>query len=66
MREMRGRMPGKRDFDVPTGGKRVRKHAYDYLWVASLLYLALGFANILFAWLGLICFFIPLLFAVLR
>lgn len=33
----------------------------DYLWIISLLYLILGFFNILFAWLGLLCFFIPLL-----
>jgi hypothetical protein len=36
------------------------KHWYDYLWLASLLYLTLGFFNILFAWLGLICFITPL------
>ena len=38
----------------------MKKHWYDYLWIASLLYLLLGFFNILFAWLGLLCFFIPL------
>ncbi|MFV0313800.1 MAG: 4Fe-4S binding protein [Anaerotignum sp.] len=32
----------------------------QYLWLASLLYLTLGFFNILFAWLGLFCFVIPL------
>ncbi|MBT9775647.1 4Fe-4S binding protein [Clostridium sp. MCC353] len=37
-----------------------QKHWYDYLWIASLLYLILGFFNILFAWLGLICFLVPL------
>lgn len=36
---------------------------YDYLWVASALYLVLGFFNIMFAWLGLLCFFIPLVTA---
>ena len=41
------------------------KKWYDYLWIASSIYLLLGFFNILFAWLGLICFFAPLLFAVL-
>ena len=30
----------------------MKKHWYDYLWIASLLYLVLGFFNILFAWLG--------------
>ena len=39
---------------------------YDYLWIASLTYLILGFFNILFAWLGLLCFFIPLLIAAAR
>lgn len=33
---------------------------YDFLWIASALYLILGFFNILFAWLGLICFLTPL------
>lgn len=33
-----------------------RNHWYDYLWVLTALYLALGFFNILFAWLGLLCF----------
>ena len=36
------------------------KKWYDYLWIASAAYLILGFCNILFAWLGLLCFFIPL------
>ena len=40
-----------------------QKRWYDYLWVASLLYLILGFFNILFAWLGLLCFAIPLIMA---
>ena len=30
----------------------MKKRWYDFLWIASLLYLALGFFNILFAWLG--------------
>ena len=42
----------------------MKKHWYDYLWIASLLYLLLGFFNILFAWLGLLCFFIPLILSV--
>ncbi|HEY5524872.1 MAG TPA: 4Fe-4S binding protein [Clostridium sp.] len=33
----------------------------DYMWILSSLYLALGIFNILFAWLGLICFIVPLL-----
>lgn len=42
----------------------MKKRWYDYLWIASAAYLALGFFNILFAWLGLICFAVPLLIAI--
>ena len=38
----------------------MKKRWYDFLWIASAAYLALGLFNILFAWLGLLCFFIPL------
>ena len=41
------------------------KKWYDYLWIVSALYLILGFFNILFAWLGLICFFVPLAIAII-
>lgn len=37
---------------------------YDYLWIWSILYFALGFFNILFAWLGMIDFLLPILLAV--
>lgn len=37
---------------------------YDYLWIWTLVYFALGFFNILFAWLGLIDFLLPLALAV--
>ena len=40
------------------------KHWYDYLWIWSILYFSLGFFNILFAWLGLIDFIVPLMFAI--
>lgn len=40
------------------------KKWYDYLWIVSILYLFLGLFNILFAWLGLLCFIIPLLIAI--
>lgn len=42
-----------------------KKYWYDYLWIVTALYLILGFFNILFAWLGVLCFLIPLLFALL-
>ena len=45
---------------------RTKKKWYDYLWILSLTYLILGFFNILFAWLGLLCFFIPLIISVVK
>ena len=44
--------------------KQKPRHWYDYLWIWSIVYFALGFFNILFAWLGLIDFILPLLIAV--
>ncbi len=41
-----------------------QKHWYDYLWIVSATYLILGFFNILFAWLGMLCFLIPLIIAI--
>lgn len=38
-----------------------KKAWYEYLYIVSATYLILGFFNILFAWLGLICFGVPLL-----
>ncbi len=64
MRQMRKRMS--RICDRDTGGGRMKKHWYDYLWILSLTYLILGFFNILFAWLGLLCFFIPLIISVTK
>ena len=42
---------------------KTKKHWYDYLWIAELIYFSLGFFNILFAWVGLCMFFIPLVLA---
>ena len=39
------------------------KHWYDYLWIWSIVYFALGFFKILFAWLGMIDFLLPLMIA---
>lgn len=36
----------------------------DYLWIWTILYFILGFFNILFAWLGMIDFIVPLLIAI--
>ena len=43
----------------------MKKHWYDYLWIWTILYFALGFFNILFAWLGLIDFMVPLFVAII-
>ena len=40
-----------------------KKPWYSYLWIWSIVYFSLGFFNILFAWLGMIDFLVPLLFA---
>ena len=42
----------------------MKKHWYDYLWIWTVVYFALGFFNILFAWLGMIDFLLPLGFAI--
>lgn len=43
-----------------------KKKWYDYMWIVSSIYLILGFFNILFAWLGLICFFVPLILTIVQ
>lgn len=43
----------------------MKKKWYDYLWIWSILYFTLGFFNILFAWLGMIDFLVPLFIALL-
>lgn len=40
--------------------KKKKQPWYEYLYIVSALYLILGVFNILFAWLGIICFVIPL------
>ena len=47
LRKVRAGMPGQRGGTA--GGAGMKKHWYDYLWVVSLIYLILGFFNILFA-----------------
>lgn len=41
-----------------------KKHWSEYLWIATSAYLILGLFNILFAWLGIICFAIPLIISI--
>ena len=40
------------------------KRWYDYLWIWTIAYFVLGFFNILFAWLGMVDFLLPLLIAI--
>ena len=47
---------------VKAGTKRPRRW-YDYLWIWTIIYFALGFFNIVFAWLGMIDFMVPVLIA---
>lgn len=49
-----------------TNHMSTKKKIYDYLWIASSVYIILGFFNILFAWLGLICFITPLAISIAR
>lgn len=44
--------------------KKGKKKLTDYMWILSVTYLTLGLFNILFAWLGLLCFFIPLIISI--
>lgn len=45
--------------------KRKKKHWSEYMWIISAFYLFLGLFNILFAWLGLLCFLTPLIISLL-
>ena len=42
----------------------MKKKWNDYLWIWTILYFGLGFFNILFAWLGMIDFLVPLFIAI--
>lgn len=41
------------------------KKMTDFMWIVSASYLILGLFNILFAWLGMLCFIAPLLIAII-
>lgn len=60
LRQVRKGMSGQRHHDPGGGTVNMKKKWYDYLWILSLAYLALGFFNIMAACLGLLCFFISL------
>ena len=36
----------------------------EKMWIVSILYFALGFFNIIFAWLGMLCFVIPIMMSI--
>ena len=42
----------------------MKKRWNEYLWIWTIVYFCLGFFNILFAWLGMIDFLVPMLVAV--
>lgn len=42
------------------------KKWYEYLWLAEILYWILGLTNIVFAWLGMFFFIIPLFIAIFK
>ena len=45
--------------------KNYRKYQwFDRMWIWSIAYFTLGFFNILFAWLGMIDFILPMIFAI--
>ena len=44
--------------------KQQQLHWYDRLWIVTPIYLGLGCSNILFAWVGMIFFCLPLLIAI--
>lgn len=43
-----------------------KKKWSEYMWIVSATYLILGFFNIMFAWIGLLCFFIPLIVSIVN
>lgn len=40
-----------------------KRHWYHYLWLYSIFFFAAGYFHIMFAWLGLVSFLLPLVFA---
>lgn len=41
-----------------------KKSLKEYLWILSIIYLVLGLFNIVFAWIGMICFLVPLIISI--
>lgn len=63
MRKMRKNLSGRMHSFESEGSCMKKTHWYDYLWIWSILYFALGFFNILFAWFGMIDFLLPVFIA---
>lgn len=52
------------NYNEQIGFSKMKKKKWtDYLWIWPIVYFSLGFFNILFAWLGMIDFILPLLIA---
>ncbi len=65
MRFVQQKLSGRLHSDSGKGRSGMRKKKwYDYLWLWTILYFCLGLFNILFAWLGMIDFLVPLFVAV--
>ena len=43
---------------------KTQKHWYDFLWIVTPIYLGLGVFRILFAWIGMLFFCLPLLISI--
>jgi len=62
-----GGSPGRKSKSVKDPGKKPGKTLwYDYLWISAAFYLTAGFFNILFAWIGLYCFLVPLVISITK
>jgi polyferredoxin len=46
--------------------KKKKKSIWESMWILSSIYIVLSPFNILFAWLGLLCFFVPLFISIFR
>lgn len=44
--------------------KNKKKVWWEYLWIGTSIYFILGFFNVLFGWLGLICFLTPIVISI--
>ena len=53
--------------NIKTSNKpKKKKKIWEYLWLTTSLYFILGFFNVMFGWLGLVCFLMPILISLFR